>query len=187
MTKTINLSSLQRIKKLEALKNVFTSSSTDELWSGFIGLNSDLNINKDSLEADFNRYFIGPDSPIAAPYASIYLDKQEAVMLSPSTEKIRELYELMGFKNPLKGTQPDDFIGLELDAYFQLLFLEEEKNIDYLRDLRRYFLFEHIQNWIFDFIEVVNSNSNNPSIAINLIVKELKSFFENEIEHEGGL
>jgi len=186
MTKAITLSSLQRIKKISALKNIFSSSNTNELWNGFLELNIDLKITKESLEADFNRYFIGPDSPIAAPYASIYLDKQESIM-SDSTEKVRELYDLMGFKNPLKGTQPDDFIGLELDAYFQLLFLEEERNIDYLQDLRNYFLFEHIQNWIFDFIKVVNSNENNPSIVINQIVNELKSFFENEIEHEGGL
>ena len=186
MTKAISSQSTQRLKKIKALKSIFSSNNADELWMGFLELNSDLEISKDSLESDFNRYFIGPDSPIASPYASIYIDKQEAVM-SESTEKVKELYELMGFKNPLKGTQPDDFIGLELDAYFQLLFLEKEKNIDYLHDFRLYFLFEHIQKWIFDFVEVVNSNEKEPSDAIKLIVQELKSCFENEIEHEGGL
>lgn len=190
MTKAI---SLPRFKKLEALKNIFVSTNSDELWNGFLGLNSSLkvsieslDVSKDSLEADFNRYFIGPNSPIAIPYASTYIDKQEVVM-SQSTEKVRELYALMGFKNPLKDTQPDDFIGLELDAYFQLLFLEEEKNINYLKDMRCYFLLEHIQNWIFDFVEKININGDEPSLAINLIAKELKSFFENEIKHEGGL
>ena len=186
MTKAISSQSTQRLEKIKALKNIFASTNADDLWNGFLGLNSNLDISKDSLEADFNRYFIGPDSPIASPYASIYIDQQDAVM-SQSTQKVRELYDVMGFKNPLKGTQPDDFIGLELDAYFQLLFLEEEKNIDYLRDLRLYFLLEHIQNWIFDFVKVVNSNEKEPSDAIKLIVQELKSCFENEIDHEGGL
>ena len=48
-------------------------------------------------------------------------------------------------------------------------------------------MFEHIQKWIFDFIEVVESNEKEPSAAINLLVTELKSFFENETEQEGEL
>lgn len=186
MTKAMNLSSTQRLEKIEVLKNIFISSSDNELWQGFIKLNSNIETTKVSLEADFNRHFIGPDSPIAPPYASIYLDKQEVVM-SKSTEKVRELYDLMGLKNPLKGTQPEDFVGLELDAYYQLLYLEKEKDIKYLHDFRLYFLFEHIQKWIFDFVEKIQSNEEEPSVAINLIAQELKSCFENEIEHEGGL
>jgi TorA maturation chaperone TorD len=186
MTKAMSSNSTQRLEKIEVLKNIFTSSNDKELWRGFKELKNDLEISQDSLEADFNRYFIGPDSPIASPYASIYLDKQEVVM-SQSTEKVRELYDLMGLKNPPKDTQPEDFIGLELDAYYQLLFLEKEKNINYLHDFRLYFLFEHIQKWIFDFVEKIQSNEKEPSAAINLIAQELKSCFENEIEHEGGL
>jgi len=186
MTKAMSSNSTQRLEKIEVLKNIFTSSNDKELWRGFKELKNDLEISQDSLEADFNRYFIGPDSPIASPYASIYLDKQEVVM-SKSTEKVRELYDLMGLKNPLKDTQPEDFIGLELDAYYQLLFLEKEKNINYLHDFRLYFLFEHIQKWIFDFVEKIQSNEKESSAAINLIAQELKSCFENEIEHEGGL
>lgn len=185
MTQAISSKFVHKLEKLKSLRNIFISSNSEELLDAFIGLNGDLEVSKVSLESDFNRYFIGPDSPIASPYASIYLDKQEALM-SQSTEKVRELYDLMGFVNPLKGTQPDDFIGLELDAYYQLLYLEEEKNIDYLRDLRLHFLFEHLEKWIFDFVEVVKANEEKPSIAVNIIVKELKSYFENEIEHEGG-
>lgn len=182
----MNLNCTQRLEKIQALKNIFVSSNDHELLRGFLELKSDLKVSQDSLEADFNRYFIGPDSPIAAPYASIYLDKQEAVM-SQSTEKVRELYDLMGLKNPLKGTQPEDFIGLELDAYYQLLFLEKQKNISYLHDLRLYFLFEHIQKWIFEFVEKIQSYEKEPSAAMHLIAQELKSCFENEIEQEGGL
>lgn len=186
MTQVISFKSLKKLEKIKSLRNIFISSNGEELLDGFTGLNSDLEVSKVTLESDFNRYFIGPDSPIASPYASIYLDKQEAIM-SESTQKVRELYDLMGFVNPLKGTQPDDFIGLELDAYYQLLYLEEEKDIEYLRNFRLHFLFEHIQNWLFDFVEVVRLHEEKPSVAINLIAKELKSFFENEIEHEGGL
>ncbi len=174
----------QRLEKVLILKNIFSSKNEDELFKAFSELNSGLEVDKTTLESDFNRYFIGPDAPIAPPYSSVYIDKTDSLM-TETTQKVRDLYEIMGFKNKLKNSIPEDFLGLELDAYYQLLFIEEKTN--YLSEIRCYFLFEHIKVWIYDFIEAVLSNKDNPSDAINYIVQELKLFFDNEFKYEGDL
>jgi len=173
-----------RLEKVSILKDIFSSTNEDELFSAFSRLNSDISIDKTTLEADFNRYFIGPDAPLAAPYSSIYIDRSDAIM-TETTQKVRNLYDVMGFENKLKNSLPEDFLGLELDAYYQLLFIEEKTN--YLTDIRCYFLFEHIKVWVYDFIEAVLENKENPSLAINFIVQELKEFFDNELKYEGDL
>lgn len=174
----------KRVQKASVLKDIFSSTNEDELFNAFSKLNSGLEIDKTTLESDFNRYFIGPDTPIAAPYSSVYIDNTDAIM-TETTHKVRELYEIMGFKNRLKNSVPEDFLGLELDAYYQLLYIEEKTN--YLSEIRCYFLFEHIKVWIYDFILAVLSNENNPSEAINYIARELKLFFDNEFKYEGDL
>jgi len=183
--KTIKSSDLsQRVEKILILKKIFSSTNEDELFNAFLELNSEVQVDKTALESDFNRYFIGPDTPIAAPYSSIYIDNTDSIM-TETTHKVRDLYEVMGFKNRLKDSVPEDFLGLELDAYYQLLYIEEKTN--YLSEIRCYFLFEHIKIWIYDFIEAVLSNKENPSLAINYIVQELKLFFDNEFKYEGDL
>ncbi len=94
--------------------------------------------------------------------------------MTKTTMQIRDLYEIMGFKNSLKDKVPEDFIGLELDAYYQLLFIEIEKEIPYLKDLRTYFLCEHIDTWIFKFINRVLEHQDKNSNAIILIIKKTR-------------
>ncbi len=174
----------QRLDKISILKDIFSSMNENELFKAFSKLDSSIDIDKMTLEADYNRYFVGPDNPIAAPYSSVYIDKTDSIM-TETTEKVRDLYFVMGFKNKLKDSLPEDFLGLELDAYYQLLYIEEKTN--YLSEVRCYFLFEHIKVWIYDFIETVLSNKENPSLAINFIVQELKLFFDKELKYEGDL
>lgn len=178
--------SSKRLKKISILKNIFLSTNEDELFNAFLELNSDIKIDKTELESDYNKYFIGPDSPIAPPYASIYIDEENALM-TKTTMHIRNLYEIMGFKNSLKNKIPEDQLGLELDAYYQLLYIELEKDIKYLQNLRIYFLKEHINIWIFKFINRVLEHKEKSSNAINLIIKELNSFFQNELKIKGEI
>lgn len=175
-----------QLQKLNLLKNIFLSTNEKELFESFSKLNTSIIISSERLEADFNRYFIGPDAPLAAPYASIYIDETKSVM-TESTQKVRQIYDLIGLINPLKHSQPDDFIGLELDAYYQLLFLEEEKEIEFLEEIRLYFLHEHLSQWIFKFCDSVISNTEYTSESIQYLAQELKIFFEKEIQHEGAL
>lgn len=176
----------ERLETAKYLRDIFLSNNSKELFEAFSNLFKDVNISEIELETDFNYYFIGPDTPIAPPYASIYLDEEDALM-TKTTMKIRDLYEIMGFKNSLKDKVPEDFIGLELDAYYQLLFVEIEKDIPYLKDLRTYFLREHINTWIFKFKDRVLAHKDKNSKIVNLIIEELDSFFKNELKIKGEI
>jgi len=176
----------ERLKTAKDLRDIFLSNNSKELFEAFSSLLEDTNISEIELETDFNYYFVGPDTPIAPPYASIYLDEEDSLM-TKTTMQIRDLYEIMGFKNSLKDKVPEDFIGLELDAYYQLLFIEIEKEIPYLKDLRTYFLCEHIDTWIFKFINRVLEHQDKNSNAIILIIKKLDNFFKNELKIKGEI
>jgi TorA maturation chaperone TorD len=91
----------------------------------------------------------------------------------------------MGFSFPQQNQIPDDYIGIELDAYYQLLYIEEVKNIDYLRELRHYFLHEHLNLWIPLFIERALACKEGPSKAMVYILTQLKSFLIRETNTQG--
>lgn len=185
MTTVATPTQKSRLERADALRKIFLSADSRELWIAFSALSTGVEPTEIQLESDFNRYFVGPEEPLAPPYASLYLDKTECIM-SESMEKVRELYALMGLINPRKNKLPDDHIGLELDAYYQLLYIEQVEKISYLKDLRRYFLEEHIQTWIFEFIETGLEAKEYSSEAIRTILTELKEFIEIEIIQEGG-
>ncbi len=176
----------ERLETIKALRDIFLSNNSKELLKAFLNLTKETKIPEMELETQFNRYFIGPDTPIAAPYASLYLNKEDSLM-TKTTIQIRNLYEIMGFKNSLKNKVPEDFLGLELDAYYQLLFIELEKNNSYLKNLRIYFLHEHINIWIFKFISKVMKNLTEQSNTIKQIIKELETFFQNELKIKGEI
>ena len=187
MKQKIDEKSLQLSKRLLAIKtlrDIFISKDSHSLKIAFDALESKIAISEESLESDFNRYFIGPLSPIADPFSSIYLDDLDQVM-SKSTLKVRALYETMGFTFPQQNQIPDDHIGIELDAYYQLLYIEEVKNIDYLSELRHYFLHEHLNLWIPLFIEKALTCKESPSDAMVYILLQLKSFLIRETNTQG--
>jgi TorA maturation chaperone TorD len=171
----------KRLKTAKDLRDIFLSNNSKELFEAFSSLLEDTNISEIGLEICFNYYFVGPDAPIAPPYASIYLDEEDALM-TKTTMQIRDLYEVMGFKNSLKNKVPEDFLGLELDAYYQLLFIEIEKDIPYLKDMRIYFLCEHINAWIFKFIKRVYAHKHEDSNTVNLLIENWRVFLKMNLK-----
>ena len=91
----------------------------------------------------------------------------------------------MGFTFPLQNQIPDDHLGVELDAYFQLLYLEEVRELDYLSELRHYFLHEHLNVWIPLFIKRVHAHTEEHSEAISFILSQLTSFLIRETTTQG--
>lgn len=173
-----------RLKIIKALRDIFMSQNSRSLKIAFDSLSSSIVTDEKDLEADFNRYFVGPFSPIADPFSSIYLDEQEQVM-SKSTLEVRALYEIMGFTFPLQNQIPDDHIGIELDAYYQLLYVEELEGNDYLSELRLYFLHEHLAKWVPLFIERGLTCKDSASEAMVFILLQLKSFLIRETNTQG--
>lgn len=181
---TIQSQNTLRLDDVKHLRDIFNAQNSQELKRAFDALHSCIEISEEDLEVQFNRYFIGPMEPIADPFASIYIDDPDVVM-SKSTLHVRELYETMGFTYPLKNIIPDDHLGVELDAYYQLLYLEEAKEITYLSDLRHYFLHEHINLWVPRFIERAFKESEHDSKAITFILLQLKSLLIRETTTQG--
>lgn len=89
-----------RLQEVKLLRDIFTSHDSHTLKAAFDGLKSGISISEETLESDFNRYFVGPSSPLADPFSSVYLDDPDVVM-SKSTLHVRELYETMGFTFPV--------------------------------------------------------------------------------------
>lgn len=173
-----------RLQEVKLLRDIFTSQDSHALKLAFDGFKSGIDILEELLEADFNRYFVGPFSPIADPFSSVYLDDSDVVM-SKSTLHVRELYETMGFTFPLQNKIPEDHLGIELDAYYQLLYIEEVKDMDYLFDLRNYFLHEHLNQWVPQFIAKALKNEEFNSEAIVFILHKLKSLLIRETNTQG--
>ncbi len=69
----------ERLKTAKDLRDIFLSNNSKELFEAFSSLLEDTNISEIELETDFNYYFVGPDTPIAPPYASIYLDEEDSL------------------------------------------------------------------------------------------------------------
>lgn len=173
-----------RLNDVKHLRDIFNAQNSKALKVAFDALNSSIEISEEDLEVQFNRYFVGPMEPVADPFASVYLDNPDVVM-SQSTLQVRELYETMGFTYPLKNVIPEDHLGVELDAYYQLLYLEEAKEITYLSELRHYFLHEHIHLWVPHFIERALKESEHDSKAITFILLQLKSLLIRETTTQG--
>lgn len=176
---TIQPRNSQRLAELKHLRDIFNAQNSKELKTAFDALNTSIIISEEDLEVQFNRYFVGPMETVADPFASVYLDNPD-VFMSKSTLHVRELYETMGFSNPFKNIIPDDHLGVELDAYYQLLFLEEAKEITYLSELRHYFLHEHLALWIPRFLERGLAQSEHDSPAMTFILVQLKSLLIRE-------
>jgi len=176
---TLQPQNSQRLDELKHLRDIFNAQNSKELKRAFDALDSSMNISEEDLEVQFNRYFVGPMETVADPFASVYLDNPD-VFMSKTTLHVRDLYETMGFTYSLKNVVPEDHLGVELDAYYQLLFLEEAKEITYLSDLRHYFLHEHLALWIPRFLERGLAQSEHASSAMIFILMQLKSLLIRE-------
>jgi len=175
----------QRLKTVMALRDVFMAKNELMLAKGFqdLGINFD---NTQQLEGDFNRYFVGPQAPIAAPYASLYLENSGMIM-GETTHKVRDFFSLIGLSNPQKNKIPEDFLGLELDAYYQLLYIELIKDIQYLQALRYDFLKTHMAVWIPQFIKSVRDYTQKPSAEVLALVEILEAFINSELSIQGDI
>lgn len=112
----------QAYEKALAARDFFlcvTATDFAEFWREFAG--EELS-DPDALEFEFNRLFVGPASPVAPPYASVYLEKEPRLM-GESTLEIRELYKALGLRAP--DGVPDDFLPYELEAWLTLESMED--------------------------------------------------------------
>jgi putative dimethyl sulfoxide reductase chaperone len=80
----------------------------------------------DRLRWDYTRMFIGPGTPCAPPWESIYRDA-EHLHFSGETLAVRQAYGKYGLAPKGFGREPDDHLGLELEFMQKLSEMAKEK------------------------------------------------------------
>lgn len=69
--------------------------------------------NKELLDSEYKKLFVGPHKLDAPPRSSVYLDK-EAVIFGESTIELRSWLASIGIEPNLTQKEPEDHIGLML-------------------------------------------------------------------------
>ena len=91
---TIQPQMTSRLDACKYLRDIFNAQNSKALKKAFDALGSSITISEEELEVAFNRYFVGPMEPIADPFASVYLDKDEfgnmAKKINTNIEIVRE-------------------------------------------------------------------------------------------------
>jgi TorA maturation chaperone TorD len=132
-----------------------------------------------SVEFAFNRLFVGPKALLAPPFASIYLEPEPQLM-GRSTLNVRYLYQMMGLASPWQNSLPDDHLGLELDAYYQMQTVLSQVSLAELKALREYFLLGHLNCWLPQFISRVKTAPDTPAPII-FVVDRLNVWLQAEV------
>ena len=117
------------------------------------------------LLVDYTRLFLGPPSPLAAPYGSMWLSGENAVM-QESTIALEGLYSEAGFEIDEELGDMPDHVAVELEFLYLLTFKQNEARRageevaiagwDQLHDL---FLSGPLGAWIAPFAKAVKENA----------------------------
>lgn len=117
-------------------------------------------------EFAFNRLFVGPMAPVAAPYASVWLSPAPLLMTA-DTLRIRALYASLGLEAPADGT-PDDFLPFELESYAILYSLKEDRRSPEITaagdEALTWLVTKHWRRWLPPFIATARAAENLPPV-----------------------
>lgn len=125
--------------------------------------------NKNLLDMEYKKLFVGPHKLSAPPWGSVYLDK-EAVIFGESTIELRLWLKSAGIETVLTQKEPEDHIGLML----MLTSFVAEKQPDKLQE----YFENHLYTWCYRYLEVFDSATENPFYKglHNLALLTLKSW-----------
>lgn len=122
----------------------------------------------ESMKYEFNRLFVGPISPKAPPYESVYLSSDRLVM-QEQTLAVRKMYHQEQLASLGQGHEPDDFIGTELEFMAYLLSraiwaIQHDKlaQVSYYLDLYEDFCNKHTCLWWEHFAQAINQATTHP-------------------------
>jgi TorA maturation chaperone TorD len=143
---------------------------------------------------EFNRLFVGPASPAAPPYESVYLSPDRLVM-QEQTVAVRRMYQSENLMAASQGTIPDDFIATELEFAAYLLSRSGQAYsggdaVQGDKYLSSYGLFkqEHLGCWLQLFAADVSRSASHP--VFPLIMKTLLSIADlplfDQQQQKGG-
>ena len=106
----------------------------------------------DDLPILFSRLFIGPFEIQAHPYASSYLDQDEAFAGRTQAE-VLSYYHRGGLELPPRAGETPDHLSVELEfLYFLLVKTIQQNNKSHL-ELASQFATSHLKHWLPSFIQ----------------------------------
>lgn len=119
----------------------------------------------EDLATEYARLFIGPQNPLAVPYASFYLSESK-LLITDETIDVRKRYLEAGMAVKELYSIPDDHIGIELEFVYYLtkktieMFEQDQREeASRLFEIREDFLREHMTEWILIFTDKVLESS----------------------------
>lgn len=131
------------------------------------------------LEYQFNRLFVGPDTVVAPPYASFYLEAQPR-LFGETTLQVRTFYAKHGFLVPGNNSVPDDFLPYELDAALALRHLLRQSLDERVQASYTWFVCEHMGAWLPPFGQRVRTVSDQLEAPIYLSLALLELWQDRE-------
>lgn len=122
-------------------------------------------IEQDQLTVDYAALFIGPFELLAAPYGSVYMDKNRRVM-GDSTLGALRFYQDAGLAVDVR--EPPDHVVIELEFMYYLASREasamadgqEDEAAEYRQRQIRFFS-TYLKPWIFEFCRSIRSGTAN--------------------------
>jgi len=120
------------------------------------------------MKYEFNRLFVGPVSPKAPPYESVYLSPDRLVM-QEQTIAVRKMYHQEQLASLGQGREPDDFIGTELEFMAYILSRairamqhDELAQASYYLDFYEEFCNKHTRLWWELLAQAINQATTHP-------------------------
>jgi DMSO reductase family type II enzyme chaperone len=117
-----------------------------------------------ALEIEYNRLFVGPGRPEAAPYESVYRDPHGQVM-GPATRDVVRHYREAGLAPASDHHDLPDHVAMEL-SFMAYLALEEStaqgEEAQIWLEKEQTFLQEHLGTWLPLFCQRVTAASRHP-------------------------
>ncbi len=138
------------------------------------------------LRAEFTYLFIGPKSPPASLFESVYLSPRKQ-LFDKVTSEVRAEYFKNGLKVEKKGSIPDDHIAYELEFLYFLsdkayVTITKNKTIKELKQTlitSSEFMQNHLLKWVEEFSIRVNKSANFD--FYKLISKSMVEFLNQDI------
>ena len=121
----------------------------------------------EALKIDFSKLFVGPYQLSAAPYGSVYLDR-ERKMMGDSTQDVKNRYRQVGLDTAKTFKDAPDHITAELEFMYYLIFKEIEAfassdietAIGFI-ERQKSFLEDHLMAWVPNFANCIIENAEN--------------------------
>ena len=143
-----------------------------------------------TLLVDYTRLFLGSVRPLAAPYGSVWLAGEPALM-QESTMAVVELYQQGGFDVDESIHDLPDHVAIELEFLYVLLFRQNEarrtgndEDLRFAESLEQRMLSEHVGKWIASFAAAVQSGAETPFYRLLAQITERLVGLQASLHHQ---